>query len=154
MDIEQTYLQDTNQYLELLTQEQAPKPLQSPSLLHDFDVALHTINQFVTSVPQIKFSLNEEDISSNMKKQTNKIKINPANSIKKKQNSKKKKITTYQHIPFRPRRATGLDKPLILSPSLSAVLDGDTEVIFFCLHQVFPSVLFFLLNSSFRDPKL
>jgi hypothetical protein len=75
MDREQTYLQDNNEYLELLTQDQVPEPLRSPSLLHDFDVALYTTNQFVTSVPQLKFSLNEEVISSNMKKQTNKIKI-------------------------------------------------------------------------------
>ncbi|KAI8364709.1 SWIB/MDM2 domain-containing protein [Radiomyces spectabilis] len=49
---------------------------------------------------------------------------------KKKSKAKKKKIKEPEdpNAPPKPKRKTGLNKPLILSTALSAVMDGDTEL--------------------------
>ncbi|KAI8886096.1 SWIB-domain-containing protein [Backusella circina FSU 941] len=141
--------QDNYGCFELLPQEeQVPEPPRSPTVLHDLNVALYTTNQLITSVPQIQFSLNE-DKSSNIKKQPNKIKINPGNSIKKKQKSKKKKLPVDPNAPPKPKRATGLDKPLILSSPLSAIMDGNTEL---SRPEIVKRLWIYIKTNKLQDP--
>jgi hypothetical protein len=48
--------------------------------------------------------------------------------MKKKPKTKKKKKVVDPNAPPKPKRKTGLNKPLILSPALSELMDGDKEV--------------------------
>ena len=57
---------------------------------------------------------------------------------KKKTKAKKKKIPKIidPNAPPKPKRKTGLNKPLILSPALSELMGGEKEVYSFAMHQI------------------
>ncbi|ORX62813.1 SWIB-domain-containing protein [Hesseltinella vesiculosa] len=70
--------------------------------------------------------------------------------MKKPKKKKKKKEPEDPNAPPRPKRNTGLNKPLILSPELSALMDGDLEL---SRPEIVKRLWAYIKKNDLQDPK-
>ncbi|KAI8074084.1 SWIB/MDM2 domain-containing protein [Gongronella butleri] len=69
---------------------------------------------------------------------------------KKSKKKKKKKEPEDPNAPPKPKRKTGLNKPLILSPQLSALMDGDIEL---SRPEIVKRLWTYIKGNDLQDPK-
>ncbi|KAI8096683.1 SWIB/MDM2 domain-containing protein, partial [Halteromyces radiatus] len=69
---------------------------------------------------------------------------------KKTKKKKKKKEPEDPNAPPKPKRKTGLNKPLILSPALSALMDGDMEL---SRPEIVKRLWVYIKENDLQDPK-
>lgn len=110
---------------------------------HEKHTVLHTLHNPPFVRPTAAQSLIQEPTPTKQKQKKPKAPhatASPSGGVNggrvKKRKTRRKKLPVDPNAPPKPKRNTGLNKPLILSSSLSAIMDGATEVKYLFYNRV------------------